>query len=239
VTTDTADDIRTYLAMLEELHPGNSRSYFDGLRNERPGAMDATVRNIEYGLSQFPPGPVVDLGCGHGLQAYCFARKGRDVLGIDLNEYRMAWANEAFAALDTPGSFEVGDASTAMDGRRAGVVWMHRSINHLTDLPAFFRSAHGALAPGGGLVFVTSNETSRHLLRFLPFVRPGRHNTKTLKAQLVEAGFEVAAIRYHGYLVALPLKYRPPFTAAVDRFLARIPGVRALAGSFTLTAIAR
>jgi len=234
---DTAEEVRTYLATLEELRPGRSKSYFEGLHLEVPGAMAATVRNIEYGLSQFAPGLVVDLGCGHGLQAYAFARHGREVLGTDINEYRMKWATEAMAKLGVENAtFEVADTMVALEGRKAGAIFLHRAIHHLPDLPAFFASAHRALAPGGTMVIVTSNARSRELLRWIPFIRPGRHKVADMTTQITDAGFVMERMVYHGYLTSLPLKWRIPFTAEIDRFLAKVPGIRALGGSFTLTA---
>ncbi len=233
----TVDAVRTYLSMLEELRPGKSLSYFAGLREEAPGALDATARNIENGLAKFPPGLIVDLGCGHGLQAYAFNANGREVLGIDQKTDRVDWANQAVERLGAQGiTFEIGDATTALTGRKVGAVWMHRSIHHLPDLPAFIRSARDALEPAGALVFVTSNATSRRLLGFLPFVRPGRHSVHDLRRDLLAGGFVIESIEYYGFLTSLPGHLRPSFTASADRLLARIPGLRALAGSLTVTA---
>ena len=233
---DTGDLIREYLAALDEVDPGKSRSYFQTLYDDEPGAMAATVRNIEDGLAHFPPGLVIDVGCGHGLQAYAFTRHGRQVIGIDNQRYRVERARAAAELLGVEIEYRHGDATDALVGLRAGAVWLHRSINHLPDLPRFFAAVHPVVDPDGALVFVTSNARSRRALRFLPFVRPGRHELPSLTRDLIAAGFVVADVDYHGYSVALPARIRPNRAEDIDRRLARTPGIRTLAGSFTVTA---
>lgn len=236
---DMGQQIRDYLAALDEVEPGMSKSYFKALYEDHPGDLDATVRNIRYGLDHFPPGLVIDMGAGHGMQSYVFARAGRDVLGIDVQEYRVnrAAATHRHLGLETP--FEVGDATASLKGKKAGAIWMHRSIHHLPDLPTYFKACHEALAPNGALVFVTSNSFSRDLLRFLPFVRPGRHDPRKIKRQLIDAGFFISDVTYHGFMSGVPRDKRPANAARIDAILEKVPGVRRLSGSFSVTAVAR
>ena len=121
---------------------------------------------------RFAPGPVVDMGCGHGLQAFAFARHGREVLGLDRDSDRIAVANRiaSAAGLDNL-TFRVGNVREEVRTLRAGAIWHHRSLHHIPERARFaetaldyFRHAHSALAPNGTLVFMTSNAASRALL---------------------------------------------------------------------------
>lgn len=220
-----------------------ARSYFAALYEGQPGVWEATIRNITYGLDHFAPGLVVDMGCGHGLQSFVFASHGRAVLGVDSDAHIIGVANRVAAAkgLDHL-TFRVGNARTEMARLSAGAVWHHRSLHHVperTDFDrtalAYFRAVHTALHPGGSLVFMTSNSTSRSLL---PGVRAGQHDARHLTSLLHQAGFRIGDLSYQGFLSGVPSRYRPKRTPQIERALSRIPGVRALGGSFSMAAYA-
>lgn len=221
----------------------SSRSYFAALHEDQPGAWEAAIRNIAYGLDHFSPGLVVDMGCGHGLQSFVFASHGREVLGMDRDEHIIGVASSIAAAAGMEHlSFRVGNARTEMANLSAGAVWHHRSLHHIpkrTDFDrtalAYFRAVHTALHPGGSLVFMTSNVSSRSLL---PWVRAGQHDAGHLRSLLEQAGFRIGDLRYQGYLSGVPSRYRPKSTPRIELALSRIPGVRALGGSFSMAAYA-
>src|SRR6266511_3124826 len=52
---------------------------------------------------------VIDVGCGPGRHALALARRGIDVVGVDLSEDFVALARDAAAADGLPARFEVGD----------------------------------------------------------------------------------------------------------------------------------
>ncbi|MGU3292616.1 THUMP-like domain-containing protein [Williamsia sp. M5A3_1d] len=56
---------------------------------------------------------VVDLGCGIGSDLIAAARAGIAVRGVDIDPVRVEIARANLAALDLPGTVEVGDATTA------------------------------------------------------------------------------------------------------------------------------
>jgi 2-polyprenyl-6-hydroxyphenyl methylase/3-demethylubiquinone-9 3-methyltransferase len=163
------------------------------------------------GLAALSGKRVLDVGCGGGILADSMARRGADVLGIDLAgkalkvaqlhaieaatprvEYREV-AAEALAA-DTPESFDV---VTCME-----------MLEHVPD-PASIVSACARLArPGGWVFFSTINRNAKafvfaivgaeHVLKLLPkgtheyakFIRPSE-----LAAWCRDASLELASTR--------------------------------------------
>ncbi|MET4387998.1 SAM-dependent methyltransferase [Bradyrhizobium sp. F1.4.3] len=102
-------------------------------------------------------GKVLDLGCGTGLHAIEFARRGWSVAGIDLSHEMIARAKSRAeqAGLGIP--FRQGDACDA--GPEHGfdaVVSLFHVASYQNDrerLEQLFRTAHAALKPGGIFFF--------------------------------------------------------------------------------------
>ena len=220
-------------------HP--SSQYFAGLIEDQPGAWDAVVRNMLFGLDRFPDGRVVDVGCGHGLQSFVFARHGLEVVGLDTAKHRTAVSNRIAEAAEMPWlTYRTGNARTEVAKERCSSVWMHRSFHHIPDkrdwdasAVQYFRQIHGALEPGGVVVFTTSNATGRSLV---PGVSRGQHKAGHIAQLLEQADFEVTDIVYRGFLSGLPLRIRPRNVAAIDQRLAQVPGIRKLGGGLTFAA---
>ena len=133
------------------------------------------------GLAALPGKRVVDVGCGGGILSDSMARRGADVLGIDLAgkalqvaqlhaieaatprvEYREV-AVEALAA-EAPGSFDV---VTCME-----------MLEHVPDPAAIVAACSKLLKPGGWAFFSTINRNAKafvfaivgaeHVLKLLP-----------------------------------------------------------------------
>lgn len=224
--------IHEYLEVLDDLTQGGSHEYFGALYNDRPGAIDLTIRNIQYGLDHFQPGLVIDVGCGDGLQAYAFTKEGRQVYGVDHQPHRTDLARSASEKLGVEIEFHGGDATESIRGRRAGSLWLHRAIGHL-KLTEFLPVAHEVLSPDGSLVFMTSNSRSRKLV---PGVRRGQMDVSSLTDRLESCGFVVEHQRYQGYLSALPEPLLPKKRLVdIEDLLSKVPGLRAMGGSFSMT----
>jgi SAM-dependent methyltransferase len=218
-----------------------SSFYFSSLREDHPGAWDALVRNMTYGLDRFPPGRVLDIGCGHGLQSFVFARHGHPVIGLDTAEHRTVVSNRIAKAAEMPWlEYMTGNAREEVGKLRGSSLWMHRSFHHIPERDDFdatalryFRRVHESLEPGGVMVFMTSNAASRALL---PWVSQGQHTVKHLTGLIEQSGFDVRDLRYQGYLSVLPVRARPRRSTEIDGWISKVPGVRRLGGTFSVAA---
>lgn len=103
------------------------------------------------------PGKILDLGCGTGLHAIEFARRGWDVAGIDLSEEMVGKAKSRAAQSGLPVRFRQGDAcETGPERNFDAVVALFHVASYQRDparLEALFRTAHAALKPGGVFLF--------------------------------------------------------------------------------------
>jgi SAM-dependent methyltransferase len=131
--------------------------YADTLREEdTPKQVDWIER--ELGLA--PGARIVDLGCGHGRHSNALARRGYQVLGVDLV---MGFLDVARAEARSEGltvDYALGDV------RGLGVVESFEAAVSLFDAFGFLddagneewlRSAHQALVPGGRLLLDVRN----------------------------------------------------------------------------------
>jgi SAM-dependent methyltransferase len=98
---------------------------------------------------------VLDVGCGPGRHALTLARRGLDVVGVDLSEDFIALAREAAAQEEVPAVFEVLDVrDLAYDGEFDASVCLCQGGFGLLggrDEPAVFERIAAALRPGGRL----------------------------------------------------------------------------------------
>lgn len=105
-----------------------------------------------------PAGPVLDAGCGSGDLAIDLARRGLDVVGVDIVEAAIAQARQKADALPAEVArrleFRVGDAlRPALLGQRFGAV-VDSGFFHLFDpstRDAYADEVAAALRPGGRL----------------------------------------------------------------------------------------
>ena len=151
---------------------------------------------------------LLDVGCGAGVAAEALARRGHDVLGIDVAGEALA-AGRAHAAGQGL-SVAYRDASTEeLVGERArfDVVTALEVIEHVADSAGFVATLARLLTPGGLLFVSTLNRTPRafviaklgaeYVLRLLPV---GTHDWRRfitpaeLGAHLRAAGLRTADI---------------------------------------------
>jgi SAM-dependent methyltransferase len=98
---------------------------------------------------------VLDVGCGPGRHALALARRGLDVVGVDLSEDFIALAREAAEEEGLPAVFEVVDVrDLAYEGGFDAIVCLCQGGFGLLggrDEPAVFERIATALRPGGRL----------------------------------------------------------------------------------------
>jgi SAM-dependent methyltransferase len=128
----------------------------DRYLDEEPGRRRTARRLLDLLDRRVSPGPMLDIGCGHGLLMAEARDRGWDPTGLELSRSAAGHArNLGLVVLErtiedaglAPGSFDV---ITAVD-----------LIEHLHDPQDFVRRCRELLTPGGALVIATPDPESR------------------------------------------------------------------------------
>lgn len=112
---------------------------------------------------------VLDLGCGQGRDALMIARRGHEVVGVDLSEIGIVQLREDAAAEGLTIDAQVGDVSAFRSRRRFDVVLLDRVLHLLPDDDARDDCLERAVAltRRGGHVLIS--DTPGHLPKFDAF----------------------------------------------------------------------
>ena len=174
------------------------------------------------GAAHRSPPRVLDVGCGEGRFAAELARRGFDVVGVDVAEepLRRARAREpALELLIVPaeGRWPLADASF-------DVVWAGETIEHVADTVGWLSEVHRVLRAGGRLLLSTpAHGRLRMLALALSGTRFDRHfdpradhlrfySSRTLARLLADLGFGEIEVRRAG---GIPLAPRLLLASAV------------------------
>ncbi len=115
------------------------------------GAYDGDLE-LWRELAEPAEGTVLDLGCGTGRVALDLAARGRQTLGVDLDEEMVAALNGRAAEAGLPAEAAVGDARALALGRRFGLViapmQLLQVLGGTEERIACLRAAREHLAPG-------------------------------------------------------------------------------------------
>ncbi|KAA0122766.1 bifunctional 2-polyprenyl-6-hydroxyphenol methylase/3-demethylubiquinol 3-O-methyltransferase UbiG [Methylobacterium sp. P1-11] len=105
---------------------------------------------------------VCDVGCGGGVLSEPLARLGARVTGLDPAEQNIAVAKAHAEAAGVPVDYR-GQTIEAVvaDGESFDAVLIMEVVEHVSDMPAFVRTACAAVKPGGLLFGATLNRTLR------------------------------------------------------------------------------
>jgi 2-polyprenyl-6-hydroxyphenyl methylase/3-demethylubiquinone-9 3-methyltransferase len=112
------------------------------------------------------PGPsrLLDLGCGAGIAAEAFARRGHTVLGLDASAEAIEAAREHAEGRELDLSYRVGAAEDLVaEGTCFDAVTALEIIEHVEDQAAFMQLLARLVAPGGRVFVSTLNRTWRSL----------------------------------------------------------------------------
>jgi predicted TPR repeat methyltransferase len=125
----------------------------DGRRATARRLLDAIDRHA-------PAGPLLDVGCGHGLLLDEARTRGRAVTGLELSDDASAYARAALGLAVHQRTVADLAAQQPEPPRYAAIV-LADVLEHLDDPVATIDLAAGLLAPGGVLCLVTPDPASR------------------------------------------------------------------------------
>jgi cyclopropane fatty-acyl-phospholipid synthase-like methyltransferase len=120
----------------------------------RPDVVRRAVDHLMTVMALRPGDRLVDLGCGPGLYAAQFARRGLAVTGIDLSANSIAYARTAAAAADLAIDYRVADYTVdQLGGPFEAAVLIYLDFGVLPDEPRdrLLDGVRAALARGGRL----------------------------------------------------------------------------------------
>lgn len=116
-------------------------------------ALEVDTQLLER-VGGLTPGTALDLGCGAGGNALELARRGWDVLGIDVSSRAISSARLHAERLGVAASFEVGDLTGWSAPRRFDLVVSNFALPGAAGLANALTQAVEAVAPGGTLLVV-------------------------------------------------------------------------------------
>ena len=162
------------------------------------------------GLARLSGKAVVDVGCGGGILSESMARRGAEVLGIDLSvkPLKVAQLHALEAGVDKLEYREQSAESLAAERPAAfDVVTCMEMLEHVPAPASVVHACATLVKPGGWVFFSTINRNAKafafaivgaeHLLRLLPkgtheyakFIRPSELARWVREAGLVAEGF--------------------------------------------------
>jgi 2-polyprenyl-6-hydroxyphenyl methylase/3-demethylubiquinone-9 3-methyltransferase len=120
---------------------------------------------VEWVGSRLPAhARLLDLGCGAGIAAEAFARRGLDVLGVDASAEAIEAAEAHAAGLGLSLAYRTGAAEDLVaEGAQFDAVTALEVIEHVEDQPAFMALLAALVRPGGMVFVSTLNRTTRSL----------------------------------------------------------------------------
>lgn len=178
---------------------------------------------------------VLDVGCGGGILADAMARKGADVLGIDLAEKSLKVAQLHALEEQTPRVAYRHIAAEALAAERPNgfdVVTCMEMLEHVPDPASIVKACATAVRPGGWVFFSTINRNLKSFLMailgaeyVLNLVPRGTHEyarfiqPHELASQIREAGLELLSSRGLAYN-PVTRRYRLTSDTSVNYLLA-------------------
>lgn len=173
---------------------------------------------------------VLDAGSGHGALSIEMAQAGASVLGVDLDENLVSFANrilaERFPNLLGRVTFRVADAASLPVDQPFDVIVCKDTLEHAPDVAGLLKALGGQLARPHGLLYVGFSP-----LYYSPFGDHGRTGLKVPWAHVIlpRRAVYAAAARHNGHPVAslmdiglngnTPEQFRAAFDASGLRLL--------------------
>jgi SAM-dependent methyltransferase len=96
---------------------------------------------------------VLEVGCGHGAMSIEIAEAGATVIGVDLDEFRIDFANrnlaQRFPELASRVTFQAVDAASLPPDQLFDVIISKDTFEHVEDLVSLLKGLGQRLVPGG------------------------------------------------------------------------------------------
>lgn len=160
----TIDDVREYWERhIHDLeitrHPVGSRGFFDDLDQYHFEKLHHLLRLVDF--NGWRGRPVLEVGCGAGVDLARFAKGGAIVTGVDLTESAIALARANFAQQNLTGTFEVADGeSLPFPDETFDFVFAHGVVQYTAHPKRLVDECRRVLKPGGQAVFQVYNRVS-------------------------------------------------------------------------------
>ena len=140
-------------------------------------------------------GVVIEAGCGEGYGADLLSQAGAEVIAVDYDTTAVNHVSDRYPEVS---AIQANLVDLPLEDNCADLLVSLQVIEHLWDLPDFFREAHRVLRPGGRIVVSTPNR-----LTFSPGLGRGEKPTNPFHVEefdaeqiaplLMEAGFTETA----------------------------------------------
>jgi SAM-dependent methyltransferase len=116
------------------------------------GVLRPTTRALLDRVGVSAGARCLDVGCGGGDVSLELAARGGRVVGVDVDEEKLAIAREEAAAAGREVDYRRADITAEDVGSGFDLCYARFLLTHLTDPAGACRRLHGALRPGGAVV---------------------------------------------------------------------------------------
>jgi SAM-dependent methyltransferase len=116
------------------------------------GVLRPTTRTLLDRVGVPDGARCLDVGCGGGDVSLELAARGGRVVGIDVDEEKLAIAREEAATTGSVVTYRRADITSENVGSDFDLVYCRFLLTHLTDPAGAVRRLRGALRPGGAVV---------------------------------------------------------------------------------------
>jgi SAM-dependent methyltransferase len=160
----TIDEVRTYWERrIHDLeitkHPVGSRGFFDDLDQYHFEKLHHLLRLVDF--NGWRGRPVLEVGCGAGVDLARFAKGGAIVTGVDLTESAIALARANFAQQELQGRFEAANGEQLPFADESfDLVFAHGVVQYTAHPERLVEECRRVLKPGGQAIFQVYNRVS-------------------------------------------------------------------------------
>lgn len=129
---------------------------YDAFNEERSAVINGTIEEI---LKKQDVKTVLDLACGTGSQVFWLAKRGHEVVGVDINKKMLDVARKKLKKEELKIQFIEGDMRTSKIGKFDAVITIFNAVGHLTkaDFEKAMCNVYKNLIDGGLYIFDINN----------------------------------------------------------------------------------